>query len=175
MEYAMTRKISESKSALDFINVVSQFCLLLESNKDNNGLQLLQNAYVLLCQLCLYGMKLPEIKRLTEYETHRKPNTRWKEMFDSLNQRLEEFGYYHEISDPFDLEDHELILGSLSNDLSEIYQDIAPGLHVWEKANTSEKLCIIWEWKWGYENHWGDHATTALRALHSLLFQHIEN
>jgi hypothetical protein len=36
-------------------------------------------------------------------------------------------------------------------------------------------LDIIWEWEFGFETHWGEHATNAIRALYWLLYNHIEN
>jgi len=48
-------------------------------------------------------------------------------------------------------------------------------LQVWEKTNAGEKRNIIWEWKFSFEKHWGNHATTAFRALFYLLNNHIED
>jgi hypothetical protein len=63
----------------------------------------------------------------------------------------------------------------LSDDLLIIYRDVQSGLYEWDKATGPQKLDIIWEWEFGFETHWGEHATNAIRALYWLLYNHIEN
>jgi Domain of unknown function (DUF5063) len=62
------------------------------------------------------------------------------------------------------------VAGSLSDDLLDVYGDLQRGLVLWDKggATKSNKLRIaaIWEWRFHFEIHWGDHAIDALRALH---------
>ncbi|MDQ0427430.1 hypothetical protein QOZ98_000255 [Planomicrobium stackebrandtii] len=49
-----------------------------------------------------------------------------------------------------------------------IYRDIKKGLILYEQGHSME---AIWEWKFGFEVHWGEHATSAIRALHSFNYQ----
>jgi len=170
----MTKKISETKPIVEFRDIASKFCLLIENRDAKKPIQLLQEAFIILPQLCLCGMRLPDIKKLSDYEVPDVPNEQWYELFESLQYRLKDYDVYTEVFDPYDEEDQNPIHGTLSDDLSDIYRDIKNGLQEWENVTTTERLDIIWHWKFLFEHHWGHHATGVFRALYSLLYQHIE-
>jgi len=70
---------------------------------------------------------------------------------------------YYEVFDPFVRD--ALVLGSLSDDLGGIYVDLREGLDLMDGGHRND---AIWQWRFGYQTHWGDHAVDALRALHRL-------
>jgi hypothetical protein len=76
-------------------------------------------------------------------------------------QGFEEFETYWEVFDPYKLA--EPVAGSLSDDLLDVYRDIRRGLTYWESGHDAR---AIWEWRFSFESHWGDHGVDALRALH---------
>ena len=53
---------------------------------------------------------------------------------------------------------------SLSDDLLDVYFDLRRGLELWDQE--VPKAAAIWEWRFAFDTHWGDHAIDALRALH---------
>ena len=171
----ITKRISDSQPVTVFIKTASKYCLLLENMDKRKPLHILQEAYFLLPQLCLSAMRLPDIKRTSNYSTSRISDENWQTMFNSLREYFSNYDQYQGICDPYDRSDTEVMKMSLSDDLCEIFENIKPGLDEWEKVTTTEKRDIIWEWKFSYENHWGDHATRTFRALYHLLNQHIED
>ena len=68
---------------------------------------------------------------------------------------------YWEVFDPY--EQDQPVAGSLSDDLLDVYKDVARGLALWDSSHHVE---AIWEWRFHFVVHWGDHAIDALRALH---------
>jgi hypothetical protein len=44
------------------------------------------------------------------------------------------------------------------------HADVTRGLRLWDLDVPRE--AAIWEWRFHFESHWGDHAIDALRALH---------
>ena len=68
---------------------------------------------------------------------------------------------YWEVFDPYELS--EPVAGSLSDDLLDVYRDVRRGLWLWENSAIAD---AVWEWRFSFESHWGDHAVDALRALH---------
>lgn len=70
---------------------------------------------------------------------------------------------YWEIFDPRALD--EPVAGSLTDDLVDVYRDVRRGLALAE-GSLSE---AVWEWKFSYESHWGNHATDAVRVLHRVV------
>ncbi|WP_106532558.1 DUF5063 domain-containing protein [Planomicrobium soli] len=73
---------------------------------------------------------------------------------------------YSEIFDPYHNETQ--VNGCLEDDIIDIYSNIKIGLLLYEQGHSSE---AVWEWKFGFEVHWGEHATSAIRALHSLIYK----
>jgi Domain of unknown function (DUF5063) len=68
---------------------------------------------------------------------------------------------YWEVFDPYI--EAEALIGALSDDVADVYADLARGLALWE---ADKRDAAVWEWRFGFDIHWGDHAIDALRALH---------
>lgn len=71
--------------------------------------------------------------------------------------------FYWEVFDPFVQED--AVCANLSEDLSEIAADLQNGMREFEAGRTGN---AVFEWKFGLNSHWGNHAVDALRALHAI-------
>jgi hypothetical protein len=50
----------------------------------------------------------------------------------------------------------------LSDDLADIFAEVDGGLRWFDAGQPSE---AVWEWGFGLVHHWGEHATSAIRAL----------
>ena len=70
---------------------------------------------------------------------------------------------YWEVFDPYEHDATDPVAGSLTDDVLGVYGDIKPGLTLWD---ASQEQNAIWEWRFNFDSHWGDHAIDALRALH---------
>jgi hypothetical protein len=55
------------------------------------------------------------------------------------------------------------VVGSLSDDLADIYRDVVTGLRAYDRG---DRAGAVWEWRFNLHAHWGAHATGAMRALH---------
>lgn len=78
------------------------------------------------------------------------------------------FRGYSEIFDPFADPTEEPVLADVAADIAEIYEDIIWGLRKFEAGQVLEAR---YQWGWGFQHHWGEHATAAIRAIHSYLSQ----
>jgi hypothetical protein len=70
---------------------------------------------------------------------------------------------YGEVFNPTLVPPEEPVIGSIADDLADIYSEIAAGLRAYEQGNHA---AAAWEWTFGLHSHWGAHATSAIRALH---------
>lgn len=70
---------------------------------------------------------------------------------------------YWEVFDPFVQED--AVCSDLAEDLSEIAVDLQNGMREFETGRLGN---AVFEWKFRLNNHWGNHAVDALRALHAI-------
>jgi hypothetical protein len=73
---------------------------------------------------------------------------------------------YWEIFAPTEDPPDKPVLGSIADDLSDIYRDVARGMILFEAGDRAEAL---WEWAFNFQAHWGQHATGAIRAFHAYL------
>jgi len=60
----------------------------------------------------------------------------------------------------------EPVVGSVADDIADIYRDVFSGLRAYRSGRRAE---AIWEWGFGFREHWGRHATDAIGALHAWL------
>jgi hypothetical protein len=74
------------------------------------------------------------------------------------------FQYYWEIFSPITEQPNEPVCGDIADDLSDIYLDIKAGLLAYDLNRQPQ---AVWHWRFTWGIHWGEHATSALRALHS--------
>ncbi len=77
--------------------------------------------------------------------------------------------FYGEVFDPLLVPPEDPVVGSLVDDIVDIYRDVSTGLKAYQAGARAE---AIWEWGFGLRHHWGEHATNAMRALHCWLATH---
>ena len=99
----------------------------------------------------------PETPRIGDEEQHR--------VLHALGVRLP-FDAYGIVFDPLILPPEECSIGSLADDLLDIYRDVVTGLREYERGRRANAL---WEWGLSFQQHWGYHATAAIRSLHNWL------
>jgi hypothetical protein len=75
--------------------------------------------------------------------------------------------HYSEIYSPLVPQD-EPVVGDLADDLVDIYKHLARGLMLHAAGLPDDAL---WEWGFNFQMHWGEHASSAIRALHCYLAQ----
>ena len=69
---------------------------------------------------------------------------------------------------PFMKKDNpELVTGSLADDLTDVYLDLKSGLD--QLGAGVPNPDVIWEWRFAFWSHWGEHAVNALRIIHARL------
>jgi len=170
----MTKRISDRQTVKDFVDIAGEFCLFIEQRNRYTDVEMYQGLYGLLPKLCLSAMNLPEIERFNLYKG-KNYHLAWKEIYMSLGKKFKASDDIYKNISPYqnNYSSKEPWESSISNDIAEIYQDIAPGLEDWKDENASTKRAILWDWKFSYETHWGDHATDVFRAIHSLLYEKI--
>ena len=72
---------------------------------------------------------------------------------------------YRKVFDPYAEPIDSELVGDVIDDLGDIYRDLQRGLEHWRNGRVAEAL---WEWRFNFQIHWGEHATSALRALFAL-------
>lgn len=73
------------------------------------------------------------------------------------------FNSYRVVFDPYDFEaEDEPVVSMLSDDLADIYRDLAEGLNNFENGHPDD---ACFDWSQSYRSHWARHALNALAAI----------
>ncbi len=141
---------------LAFVDQARQFCAFVEQASDHPLRERLASARQRLLDLYQAGWVLPRVEPPIglEAEPNCEPPKPWI--------GFEEFEYYWEVFDPY--VEEAPAAGSLSDDVLDVFFDVRRGLALWDLD--VPKAAAIWEWRFHFDTHWGDHAIDALRALH---------
>ena len=76
--------------------------------------------------------------------------------------------HYGDIFSPLLVPQDPPVVGDLADDLAGIYRDIALGQQLYDAGRCDD---AIWQWASGFQTHLGQHAASAIRALHCYLSQ----
>lgn len=69
-----------------------------------------------------------------------------------------------------DLEEQTRAL-MLWDDLTDIYLDLRHGLDLYAVGDPDHIAEAFWQWRSGYENHWGRHLFRALMTVHEIRYR----
>ena len=97
----------------------------------------------------------PEVKRLEDVE-----------MANVVAHWSLPIHHYGEVFDPLIVPPEAPVIGSIADDIGDIYRDVVSGLRAYQSGN---RVGAGWDWSFLFAYHWGEHATGAIRALHACL------
>lgn len=130
----------------------------------DQGIEAAQNGLRLIAQLYATGLELPGFPEEVDlgFEESLVPEAeRLQVLKHSARLPLQ---YYSEIFNPLPVPpDEEPVTGNLADDIADIFRDIVEGIRLFDRGQESE---AVWKWAFGIHSHWGEHATSAMRALY---------
>lgn len=115
----------------------------------------------LLLRLIFHIIAVESHPRAVKHDDERPSN----EEYASAVQKLKPlpFDIYRVVFDPHDFaEKDEPVVGSLSDDLADIYRDLAGGVAL-ARAGHIDDACFYWAFN--YRTHWARHVVSALTAI----------
>jgi hypothetical protein len=154
---------SQPASVLEFVELARSFCALVEEHARLPVFAFLQEVHRLLPRLYSAALLLPDVGADAPDCNARLSTSTLRH---DLCAKLGVLDYYREIFDPCEGESEEPVVGSLSDDIADIYGDLAEGIVCWSAGNHDG---AVWEWRMGFQTHWGKHLTSALRALYTCI------
>ena len=150
-----------------FASEAVSFCQWVASGTDTSAAAA-RNGLLQVTRLYLAALELPppwsEELANQPPDAVRIGDNEWREVYTACG-RLP-LDYYYSVSDLFIVPPEEPTIGSLPDDLADIYRDVESGLREFQAGRRAQ---AVWEWGFGFRHHWGEHATGAIRALHSWL------
>lgn len=89
-----------------------------------------------------------------------------KQFGEQAASSFPELGFYPDV-DPLEGFDQAIGQGWGLDDLTDIAVDLTEVLWLLGQGRMND---AIWQFRWGYQNHWGDHLHDLRRYLHKLLY-----
>ena len=184
---------SASAQSLDqFAEIAQAYCEAFEAYQRQASQRFLSEMLPLVGRLYAAGLALPSLPELDDHDAgededelapswlsaitlerttdpDRMTHDDWWPLYKALSAYLGARNYYREIFDPYEPVSEKEVTGSLADDLADIYRDLLSGCRKWSRG---ERTGAHWEWRFGLESHWGEHATGAIRAIHCLAAWH---
>jgi len=146
----------------------TEYFEIIEKSASMSRRQFLETVQRLVADLYRLALSLPHVAPDTaDGQRDQVSNEQWWAVYNQLDQRLGEANIYWLVFDPADSKDHEAIAQTLSDDLADIYRDLkncipADGFEAFDND-------ALWSLRFNFETHWGQHAVSALAAIHALL------
>ncbi|MDP4273915.1 MAG: DUF5063 domain-containing protein [Bacteroidota bacterium] len=166
------KKVVFSPNVIEFLTVAKEYCNFLENIPEMSRIEFLSTVQKILTLLYLKGAMLPKVQYISEDEESEKFVTE-KDWTDLNNKLLLKFGnqdIYTEVFLPEARELGEPVNASLSENLSDIYQDLKDFVSVFKSGDeelVNDALCTC---QTNFEQYWGQLAVNALGAIHSLCY-----
>jgi hypothetical protein len=167
-----TKKITVDKLVLtetfvEFLKSARDFCNFIETYSSDKSLTFIRIAQLLLQEIYLGGQDLEEVilvynREFSDLVSEESSKKRMKFIAD----RLEKSRYYWHVFDPTTESEREPVCGDLVDDLGDIYKELKNSLLLFDTGKPEETESAVWTFKWGFDNHWGNHCINAIYALH---------
>lgn len=176
MENDLSQNIVFSKNVVEFVAVGVQFCSFLETYEEQSVTDLSGKLTKLLPLLYLKATLLPAVE--VEYDIYPEV-TVTEENYEFIVNRLYSTFKSNDTYLEVFLEDMKYsdtpISASISEDLSDIYQDIKNFVSVYEQGLDESMYEALYTCNENFRLYWGQKLVNVLRALHSLKYMVVDN
>lgn len=159
------------KEITEFLKSCEEYCDVVENYDKFSVKEFLYNVQKTLVNYYLKGFQFPEScgskasLQLADLYSNRDTGI-FSTLLNKLASYLDKHDTYISNFDPYTNDDKEVMKMSLSCDIAEIYEDIKTNLNVWHFGNVYDRQEMIYQFKWDWQNHTGEHWTFAVRAIH---------
>lgn len=158
-----------SPLVLEFLAVAHKYCIFIEEIHQYNLQEVRDYLHKALSLLYVRGAVLPA---LTEEDSDMNEKyvteEQWQIVFNELREKFGNTDEYWFVEN--DNPHNDLIRGSLSDNLSDIYQDMKDFVILYQKPMRDSKVAAVWEISQLFKAHWGFRVVNVLKVLHYQLF-----
>jgi len=164
-------KIVYAEEVLAFVAIANAFTQFIEQPDAHSLTNYVDSAHKLLPELYFRATQLPKVS--SEFEEFNQRFVTEEDYEYHRSRLLNKFGQYdtfEEVFDPNRLEAEEYVGESISENLTDIYQDIKDFVLLYQIGSNEVMYEALWELRQSFENYWGQKLVNTLRAVHQLRF-----
>lgn len=165
------KEIVYSKDAIEFVTVAVQYCAFLENMEEITEPDLTDKLTKLLPLLYLKASLVPDTDTVNEEDTEISVT---EEIYNYINSKLYNIFLAKDTYLEVFLQDMKYsetpISASISEDLTDIYQDLKNFIAIFERGiteNMNDAMCACMD---NFKAYWGQKLVNVLRALHSVKY-----
>ncbi len=160
-----------SRNIIEFVAVANEFCKYAEHASDLKGDELLKILQRILPLMYIKASLLPALnpffengneKFVTEFD--------WLRIHDTLRDKFGTADDYMEVFDERIMESEGHVISAISEDISDIYQDIKDFLLLYQTGTSEVMNDAVWECRMNFESFWGQKLVNSMRAIHKFIY-----
>ena len=159
-----------SQAVIEFVAVSREICQFLENAGTFSRSDFIEKSRKALPLLYFKAGFLPLTEAVFEEGTEKfVTEDVWQAVHDSILRKMGGYNEYARVYDP-EIKDTEDSIGSIAEDMADIYQDLKDCLMVYRLGTHELMNDALFECVQNYRHSWGSKLLNALSVLHSIVF-----
>ncbi|HLN56175.1 MAG TPA: DUF5063 domain-containing protein [Bacteroidales bacterium] len=160
-----------SRSVVEFVAVANEFCKYAERASELKGDDLLKILQRILPLMYIKASLLPQLEPFFEDGNEKFVNEQdWISIHDTLREKFGTADDYLEVFDDKMKDSEGPVTSSISENMTDIYQDIKDFLLLYQTGTDEVMNDAIWECRLNFESLWGQKLLNAMRAIHRFIY-----
>jgi hypothetical protein len=160
-----------SRSVVEFVAVSNEYCKYAERASEVKGDELLRILQRILPLMYLKASLLPQLNPFFEDGNEKfVTEADWNRIHDVLWHKLGTADEYLEVFDEKIKDTEGPVTSSISENLTDIYQDIKDFLLLYQTGTAEVMNDAIWECRLNFETLWGQKLLNCMRAIHRFIY-----
>lgn len=152
-----------------FIAEARNYCALIETDDEPNSWVFAQKCLAAVLRLHYHALALPAGAPDSADALDQIDHEAWQAIMNRIQQKLARDQYWV-IFEPLEEAQPEADIGSISDDLADIWRNIKDGLLWIDRGQPQSINDAVWHWRITFETHWANHASGAACALTALCY-----
>ena len=158
-----------SREVLDFVSCSQNFCKWIENTEIPDSKSFVRHGLSILPKLYSMMISIPLIEPVFDQPSEKFVTEEdWAEVYRRVTDTLGEMNEYTDIPDKAEYDRSELITRKISEDISDIYQDLGDFLEVFRNSPEEIMNDALWECRMHFESSWGEKLLRISRAMHNI-------
>jgi hypothetical protein len=160
-----------SRNVIEFVAVANEFSKYAERAGELKGDDLLKILQRILPLLYLKASLLPQLEPFFEDGNEKFVTEQdWIKVHDTLREKFGTADDYLEVFDEKMKDTEGPVTSSISENMTDIYQDIKDFLLLYQTGTDEVMNDAIWECRLNFESIWGQKLLNAMRAIHRFIY-----
>ncbi|OFX42332.1 MAG: hypothetical protein A2046_04035 [Bacteroidetes bacterium GWA2_30_7] len=160
-----------SKNVIEFVTVANEYCNFIENSEKTEQSDFISKIQKFLPLLYLKASMLTKNETVTEEEPEKYvTEAHYAKINNTLLTKFGELDSYKDLTDSQMNETTEFVEHSISEDLSDIYQDLKDFIYIYRLGDVDIMNDGLWECINNFELYWGNRLLSASKSIHLILY-----